>query len=92
MWEFPGGRVSGVSSADVKGVMKNSIGVKITSVAPLGTFRHAYTHFKVTVHAFRCEVDSIPNHNTLKWIRPSRLGKYPMGKVDRLIAQKLTDV
>jgi len=92
MWEFPGGRVSRMSSDTIKGAMKNSLGVKITSLAPLGTYRHAYTHVKVTVHAFRCKVDSIPNRDTTKWIRLSRLGDIPMGKVDRLIARKLTNV
>jgi len=54
----------------------------------IGVFQHAYTHFKVIVHAFRCELLSDPNDANLKWVALDELDDYPMGKIDRQIAQK----
>jgi A/G-specific adenine glycosylase len=58
----------------------------------LGVFQHAYTHFKVTVHAFRCELLSSPDNGNLKWVTLKELDDYPMGKIDRQIAQKAQEL
>ena len=58
------------------------------SVDLLTIVYHAYTHFKVTVHAFRCELLSEPKGENLKWVPLDELDDYPMGKIDRQIAQK----
>ncbi|MBL8100917.1 MAG: hypothetical protein JNM02_00155 [Anaerolineales bacterium] len=55
----------------------------------LGIVSHAYSHFKVVVHAFWCEAVSIPKNKKLKWVKIGELSEYPMGKVDRQIAQKI---
>jgi len=103
MWEFPNGRV--VPKGDVDGDpakelvkllkteynlrlrVKRSPGVR--KIESIGIFRHAYTHFKVTIHAFECELLSMSKNENLKWIPLKDLGNYPMGKVDRQIAQKI---
>jgi A/G-specific adenine glycosylase len=59
----------------------------------LGIFPHAYTHFKVNVHAYRCLILSgepqALDHDQLCWVALPDLERYPMGKVDRLIANLL---
>jgi A/G-specific adenine glycosylase len=59
----------------------------------VGIIEHAYTHFRVTVHAFECRLkggEPIPvGHTALRWITLSQTGDYPMGKVDREIARLL---
>jgi A/G-specific adenine glycosylase len=52
----------------------------------LGTVQHGYSHFSVTVHAFQCELMSIPKETNLKWVSLNKLQDYPMGKIDRQIA------
>jgi A/G-specific adenine glycosylase len=60
----------------------------------LGVYRHAYTHFRVTLHAFCC---TMPNGHSprpiqvgdLRWVRLSELPEFPMGKIDRQISQDL---
>jgi A/G-specific adenine glycosylase len=64
------------------------------AVGPLlGIYRHAYTHFQVTVHAFECDLrrgrPQAREHTALRWVHPSRLGHYPMGNVARRIARHL---
>jgi len=88
MWEFPNGRVNGDPAKELVKTLRMGFRLKVQKKEALGVIQHAYTHFKVTVHAFLCELSASKNHH-LKWVPVSDLGKYPMGKVDRMIATKL---
>jgi A/G-specific adenine glycosylase len=87
MWEFPNARVEENPAKELTKVLNAAFNLKVKRKDALGVIQHAYTHFKVTVHAFRCECDSIPKNKNLKWVRVIELDDYPMGKVDRQIAK-----
>ncbi len=93
MWEFPGGkRESGESLVGcVQRELKEELGIGAAVGAKLGVFTHAYTHFRVTVHAYACSVKRgkpvAREHTAIRWVRPVRLTEFPMGKVDRQIAR-----
>jgi len=95
LWEFPGGKQQ--EGEDLPACLRREIceelGVDITVGEELGVYRHAYTHFKVTLHAFFCELErgepAPLEASELAWVRPSALGEYPMGKIDRRIAKEL---
>jgi A/G-specific adenine glycosylase len=87
MWEFPNGRVNADPIRELPKTINAAYKLRVKRKAALGVIQHAYTHFKVTVHAFRCEAVSIPADKTLKWARIGDLDDYPMGKVDREIAR-----
>lgn len=89
MWEFPNGQVDGDPARGLAQALKTGYRLRVQGKEPLGVIQHAYTHFKVTVHAFRAEAASIPKNENLKWVRIDELDDYPMGKVDRQIARKL---
>ncbi len=89
MWEFPNGRVESDPAKELSTALNAAYRLKVKRKEALGIVQHAYTHFKVTVHAFRCESVSVPKDENLKWVRLSELEEYPMGKVDRQIAQRL---
>ncbi len=89
MWEFPNARVNADPARELIKALNAAISLKVKRNEPLGIIQHAYTHFKVTVHAFRCDLVSIPKNKNLKWVRLSELDDYPMGKVDRQIANKI---
>lgn len=89
MWEFPTGRVAENPAEELTKALYAATKVRVKKGEELGIIRHAYTHFKVTVHAFRCEPVSIPKSENLRWAKLSDLEDYPMGKVDRQIADKL---
>lgn len=55
----------------------------------LGAVEHGYSHFSVTVHVFRCELVSISKETNLKWVSLKELDSYPMGKIDRQIANMI---
>ena len=95
MWEFPGGKVE--YGEDLETGLKREIceelGSEIKVGLPFGVYQHAYTHFRVTLHAFLCEVSGIQPrklfHTQLAWIDTTSLQDYPMGKVDRQISNAL---
>jgi len=92
MWEFPNGRVDGDPAKELTKALRVGYRLKVRRKEALGIVRHAYTHFKVTVHAFRCDLVSMSKSDNLKWVLMKDLGEYPMGKVDRQIAQKVSEI
>lgn len=89
MWEFPNGRVNDDPAKGLAKALKTGYNLKLRvkrNKKILMTVQHAYTHFKVTVHAFQCELESVPQNGNLKWISLKELDNYPMGKIDRQIA------
>ncbi len=87
MWEFPNARVDQDPAAELEKALKSASRIQVKRGEALGIVSHAYSHFKVTVHAFRCESISIPKDKNLKWVKIAELEDYPMGKVDRQIAK-----
>lgn len=89
MWEFPNGRVEGKPAEEIVSALESGYRLKVRKGETLGIVKHAYTHFRVTVHAYRCELVSMSKENHLKWVKLNELDEYPMGKVDRQIARML---
>ena len=57
--------------------------------AKLGVVQHGYSHFSVEVHVFRCELVSMSSGTNLQWIPLRKLDEYPMGRIDRQIANMI---
>lgn len=92
MWEFPNGRVTGDPAKGLAKALKTGYNLKgraVRNKEVLTTVQHAYSHFKVTVYAFQCELQSAPQNANLRWIPMSDLDGYPMGKIDRQIAKMI---
>ena len=95
MWEFPGGKVENGESLEacLTREIREELGAKIHINEAFGIYRHAYTHFRITLHAFLCEIaggEPRPVEAAgLAWVLPAELGNFPMGKVDRQIAERL---
>ncbi len=97
LWEFPGGTME-EQDEDLRACLRREIaeelGVEISVDMPFGHYKHAYTHFKITLHAFICELNPGDEpqpfaSQALKWVPIENLDDYPMGKVDRMIANRL---
>jgi len=95
MWEFPGGKVEPGEDlvAGLKREICEELGVDIQVGSPFGTYKHAYTHFRVTLHAFLCDLNGDqPDtlfHDQIAWTQVASLQEYPMGKIDRQISNAL---
>jgi A/G-specific adenine glycosylase len=96
LWEYPGGTQE--AGEDLTTCLRREIseelGMEIQVGSHFGTYQHAYTHFRITLHAYLCTLqDKEPEcleHSDLRWVDPPDLGDYPMGKIDRQISDHLT--
>ena len=95
LWEFPGGKQhSGESLSEcLKREIREELDADILVGEPYGVYHHAYTHFRVTLHAFCCSLTGAEPRpleaSELRWVLPSELSSFPMGKLDRQIAARL---
>lgn len=96
MWEFPGGKVEAGETLPTALIreIEEELGAAITVGDNLGVYHHAYTHFRIELHAFFCELSPgsspVPLQATeIRWVLIKDLGLFPMGKVDRLISRHL---
>jgi A/G-specific adenine glycosylase len=96
LWEFPGGKLQ--PGEDLAACLQREIceelGASVAVQERLGVYRHAYTHFRVTLHAFHCTLanGNQPQPlqvNDLRWVAPVELVAFPMGKIDRQISRDL---
>jgi A/G-specific adenine glycosylase len=96
LWEFPGGKLEPGEDlyTCLQREIREELDVDIQPGGSLGTYTHAYTHFRVTLHAFSCTLagDGEPRPvgvAALAWAPPTALPDYPMGKIDRQIAKRV---
>ena len=95
LWEFPGGKKQPretLVQALVREV-REELGIEIRVVEPLLTVDHAYSHFRVRLHAFECTyLGGTPRCLTcvdFKWVYPTMLNRYAFPAANRKIIQTL---
>ncbi len=93
MWGFPHGRqVKGESKlAALARVVSEAYGVQIDSAQPLTEVKHAYTHFRMTLHVFRATYvnGQPPTSTNFAWVSISDLDALPFAVTDQKIIQQL---
>jgi A/G-specific adenine glycosylase len=90
MWEFPSVEGNKNPEKELTPLVNSQYKLKVVNKSHFLTIKHTYSHFKLTEHAFLCTLKlekKLPTGFT--WIPLIDLSKYPMGKVDRQIADKL---
>ncbi len=95
LWEFPGGtREAGESLEEcLRREIQEELGMEIAVGEHLISVPHAYTHKRITLHAFHCRpVRGIPQKLEVKdwrWVAPAEVMQYPLSVVDQRVAQAL---
>jgi A/G-specific adenine glycosylase len=96
LWEFPGGhQEQGESLAQcVQREIREELGIAVQVEEEFAVVDHAYSHFAITLHAFRCRWQrgrpralGCAAH---KWVSPRALSRYAFPAANRKIIAKVT--
>lgn len=96
LWEFPGGKVEqGETHAEaLKRELREELGIGVSVGGLIATVKHAYTHFKITLSVYRCDVQTgeprAVSHDALEWVAPEDFGKYAFPKANQKFLGLLT--
>ncbi|MBI3598827.1 MAG: A/G-specific adenine glycosylase [Nitrospirae bacterium] len=108
LWEFPGGRVSNLCSdaspsrgskvgmgfigKSLNEIIEKEVGQSV-ALTPLGLeIKHAFTHFKMTIHLFAGSVRKSKTQLPLKWVPIDQLKEHPFSSAHQKIILKLQNV
>ena len=97
LWEFPGGKQERGETLEQTVIREiaEETGLQVTVTGRYATVKHAYSHFRITLTAYRCEWRSgtarPKSAVELRWIPPARLTDFPMPRANRRIAECLSE-
>ncbi len=89
LWEFPGGKKKEKETIEetVLREIKEETALHVKLRSKLGVIKHAYSHFKITLHAFHCLYENgepfSATSQELRWVTFSDLKKYPFPSANK---------
>ncbi len=95
LWEFPGGKVEEGETFEqaLRREIREETALEVTVGARLLSCRHAYSHFRITLHAYHCEGPrGRPRPRgcaACRWVTVAKLSNYPFPSGSRPILQAL---
>jgi A/G-specific adenine glycosylase len=97
LWEFPGGKQeTGETLTEcLKRELREELAIEVEVGDLFTVVQHAFTHFKITLHAFTCRhLSGMPQKLGVQdwaWVAPADLPRYSFGKADRQVIQAMNE-
>ncbi len=95
LWEFPGGNQEPGEALEATCAreIREELGIEVAVEAPVARVEHAYSHFRITMHAFRCRlVSGTPETETGEpwtWAPIEALDDYAFPRANRRVIEAL---
>lgn len=97
LWEFPGGKIEPGESPEQAAVREvaEETGLRIRLLESAGTVDHAYSHFRITLHAFHAEIEdsnaAFQPAGGRRWVLPDELHDYAFPMANRKLLAAMPD-
>lgn len=89
LWEFPNWEIDNGKNLkrSLKTLLKKEMGVTAKVGDLVGAFQHTYSHFKITLHVYPCQI--LDGKGKGRWVSIRDLHLFPMSRLHRRIAEKI---
>ena len=100
LWEFPGGKVNAGETPEAALIreLTEELGIDVAAscLAPVTFASYSYPDFHILMPLYVCRkwsgIPAAREGQRLAWVRPARLGEYPMPPADKPLVAMLRDL